>query len=148
MHRLGFVLIALGLGLTPAGAEAKPKPYQYGSPWTATSTCQAYDGDTLTCHRKSGPVKIRLVTRKSGGIDAPELTVPCQKDRGIDARDELRALLHGGPNRVYPVKNRRDKYGRTLAAVTVNKLDVGQDLINQGLVHLYDGGKHQPWPGC
>jgi endonuclease YncB( thermonuclease family) len=40
-----------------------------------------------------------------------------------------------------------DRYGRTLASVTVNGRDVGEILIGEGLARPYQGGRRGSWCG-
>ncbi len=81
--------------------------------------CQAprtIDGDTIACANL--PANIRLL-----GIDAPEMPGHCRRNRqctpgdGPASRETLAALLARGPAWVHA--EGRDRYGRTLARVTV-----------------------------
>lgn len=91
------------------------------------------DGDTFW-HRGE---KIRLAD-----IDAPELTSRCQAERelAIRARNRLRELLVGFEVR----RTGRDRYGRTLAVVTVEGRSVGRVLVGEGLAREWDG-RRRPW---
>jgi endonuclease YncB( thermonuclease family) len=103
---------------------------------------RVYDGDSLAW--KSKTVNVRIY-----GLDAPELAIKCEHDRGIAARDELRRLLAPG-NKVLirAAKNVKDKFGRTIAQVLSNGTDVATILIGKGLAHPYTGGARPPWPDC
>jgi endonuclease YncB( thermonuclease family) len=89
----------------------------------------ASDGDTMRCRNIAG--RIRLV-----GIDAPELPGHCNPDRrctpgdGYASREALRRLLQICPVRVLP--QGRDDYGRMLARVTVNGVDVSCRMVALG----------------
>lgn len=97
-----------------------------------------HDGDTIRCGRE----RIRI-----SNIDAPELpdSPKCQKRyRGIAwcdfglayrSRDALRAFLAIGP--VVIQRQGVDRYGRTLALVTVNGRDAGQALVANGLARIW-----------
>src|SRR5688572_18282020 len=63
------------------------------------------------------------------GIDAPEMQGRCAAESAlaVRSRDRLRALLNTGEPRVQ--RRGKDRYGRTLARVTVNGRDVGAVLI-------------------
>lgn len=81
-------------------------------------TLTATDGDTLRC----GPERIRLL-----GIDAPELPGHCRRGRRCAPGDPFRSRrLLGEAARGRAVIRRigRDRYGRTLALVSVD----GRDL--------------------
>jgi micrococcal nuclease len=77
-------------------------------------------------------------------IDAPELQGRCASETAlaIRARDRLQSLL----NAAEPVVQRRgkDRYGRTLARVTVSGRDVGAVLVAEGLARAYEG-RRRPW---
>lgn len=97
-----------------------------------------HDGDTIRCNGE----RVRIVD-----IDAPELPdSPKCKDRrasyawcdfgaGYKSRDALRGLLASGQVRIQRVGV--DKYGRTLAYVSVNGRDAGQYLISLGLARRW-----------
>jgi endonuclease YncB( thermonuclease family) len=97
-----------------------------------------HDGDTFRCDGE----KIRIAN-----IDAPELPDSpkcrdarkerawCDYQAGYASRDALTALLRSGPVKVQ--RQGTDRYGRTLATVTVNGRDAGRYLIDLGLA--------QPW---
>ena len=97
-----------------------------------------HDGDTVRCGRE----RIRLAN-----IDAPELQGSprcdprqlrggnnpswCDHRLGERSRDALRAFLRRGAVRIE--RQGQDRYGRTLAALTVNGQDAGRYLIGMGL---------------
>lgn len=93
-----------------------------------------HDGDTIRC----GSEKVRVAN-----IDAPELadSPKCQDRRasyawcdfgaGIQSRDALRAFLSRG--QVSIERLGVDRYGRTLATLTVNGQDAGAYLVSRGL---------------
>ncbi len=62
------------------------------------------------------------------------------------ATRRLRELLASGEVRLIE-SGRRDRYGRSLAHLHVNRRDVGQILINEGLARPYDGGQRLGWCG-
>lgn len=91
------------------------------------------DGDTFWL---SGE-KIRIAD-----IDTPELAGRCASERrlAIQARDRLRELLVGFEVR----REGRDRYGRTLAVVTVDGRSVGAQLVREGLAREWRG-RRMPW---
>lgn len=112
----------------------------------ATALCVApivHDGDSIRC----GTERIRIAD-----IDAPELPgspkcnptpklwADCDYDKGARARDALIAFLAQGP--VMIERQRLDRYGRTLALITVNGKDAGEYLIDLGLARAWL--KHLP----
>lgn len=99
-----------------------------------------HDGDSIRCGRE----RIRLVN-----IDAPELegSPRCQRRRngpnpswcdyglGLRSRDALKAFLAKGEVRI--TRQGVDRYGRTLARVTVNGRDAGDYLASRGLARRW-----------
>lgn len=92
-----------------------------------------HDGDTFTL---CGGEKIRIAD-----IDAPELpgspkcsrrkTGWCDYTLGYRSRDALKQFLASGP--VIIQRRGTDRYGRTLAVVTVNDQSAGTYLVRLGL---------------
>lgn len=91
-----------------------------------------HDGDSFRCDGE----RIRLLN-----IEAPELpgSPKCERGRsgwcdhrlGYQARDALSTLFRTG--RVGIERAGKDRYGRTLARVTVNGQDAGEYLMSLGL---------------
>ncbi len=107
---------------------------------TQASVIRVIDGDTVVIDRET----IRILN-----IDAPEIRhAQCDSERqlGLAAKLRLKALLSGAE----PVVTRgdkgrmRDKYGRTLAVLSVGGRDVGDILISEGLARQWTG-KRRPW---
>lgn len=90
-------------------------------------TLIAIDGDTLRCGRE----RIRLL-----GIDAPEMPGHCRRGRRCVKGDPfaskaaLAAAIARGPATI----DRRgyDRYGRTLARVRVNGVDLSGYMVRSG----------------
>ncbi len=104
-----------------------------------------HDGDTIRC----GLERVRLVN-----IDAPELPGSercsrasrirlagsrnpawCDYELGKRSRAALVALVFQGATIITPVG--RDRYGRILARVSVNRQDAGVYLVSQGLARIW-----------
>ena len=60
---------------------------------------------------------------------------------GKRATERVKELLASGEVRVIE-SGKIDRYGRTLAHLTVNGRDVGGVLIGEGLARPYNGGRH------
>jgi endonuclease YncB( thermonuclease family) len=105
-----------------------------------------HDGDSIRC----GSERIRIEN-----IDSPELPGSphcalkrrralagsnnpawCDDRAGFEARDALRAFLAKGQVRIE--RSGTDRYGRTLARVTVNGKDAGAYLIGIGLARRWE----------
>ncbi len=80
------------------------------------------DGDTVLIKRAKGLVKIRMV-----GIDAPEKAQPF----GETSKRSLFDLVMG---KQVTIKSQAiDKYGRMVAAINVDNLDVNAEQIRRGM---------------
>lgn len=115
-------LAALGLALLAAAAPA-------GADEVA-GVARVIDGDTLAI----GATRIRLF-----GIDAPETHQRCggaeaEWDCGRAAAARLEALAAGG---VHCTGDDHDRYGRLLAVCDVAGLDLGAELVAEGLAWAY-----------
>ncbi|SFG08636.1 nuclease homologue [Novosphingobium sp. CF614] len=97
-----------------------------------------HDGDTL---RTCAGERVRIAN-----IDAPEMPDSpkctgrtrrgwCDYRLAERSRDALAGLLAASPARLRRIG--RDKYGRTLAIVTVNGQDAGEYLIARGLARRW-----------
>lgn len=102
-----------------------------------TPDLRVVDGDTVVIGRE----RIRI-----SNLDAPEMPgkARCEVERSLalKAKAELNRELMGPGKAVLlvrDVRRPRDKYGRTLAHLTVNGVDVADGLIGKGLA--------RPWRG-
>ena len=100
------------------------------------------DGDT---------VRIDGETIRIWNIDTPEISqAKCEAELklALEAKETLHRLLSSGPmsiRRGDPKSGRmKDRYGRTLAAISVGGRDVGQILIQKGHARPWTG-KRRPW---
>jgi micrococcal nuclease len=103
----------------------------------------AIDGDTI--ERRSTGERIRLAN-----IDTPETADRAQcgaeRQRGELAKQRVREILGAtGAVRVESI-GRSDAYGRTIAYVTVDRRDLGADLIDENLARPWRG-RREPWCG-
>lgn len=93
---------------------------------------QVIDGDTV----EVGPVRIRL-----HGIDAPEAGQRCATARGgtwpcgVEATRRLGELVEGAPVTCEALD--RDHYGRVIARCHVRGVDVGGQLVEEGLAWAF-----------
>jgi endonuclease YncB( thermonuclease family) len=94
------------------------------------------DGDTFMW----GSERVRIEN-----IDAPEIEGKCDYERRLaqDAKRELGRLLFSGQVELRRIP-RKDRYGRTLAKVSVNGQDVGQAMIAKQVARPWRG-KREPW---
>lgn len=92
-----------------------------------------HDGDTLWWRGE----KIRIAD-----IDTPELRGKCPAERAlaIKARNRLSVLL-GDTFKIH--RTGKDRYGRTLAIVSVNGRSVGDMLVSEGLARTWSGRRER-----
>lgn len=132
----------------PATVPIEPAPKPIASATSEPSltesskvrqNCLVVDGDTLRCNGE----RIRLL-----GVDAPELPGHCRPGRQCVEGDPfaasaaLKVALIGDDLRVQAVGF--DRYGRTLANVYVNGLNISCGLISKGFVKYierWDNGR-------
>lgn len=94
------------------------------------------DGDSFVL----GTERIRIAN-----IDAPEMRCRCPSECALAeaATETLRSLLAGDVV-VRVVRVGADRYGRSLALVEVNGVDVGETLVEMGLARKW-AGRREAW---
>jgi micrococcal nuclease len=102
-------------------------PERAESIFTAQVT-YVHDGDTIsvTSPGQAKPLKLRL-----WGVDAPELNQPY----GRMARKSLQGSILG--KKVSVRVHEKDRYGRLVAELQIDKHDIGTSLIKQGFAWWY-----------
>lgn len=109
--------LALAFSLGAALAQDRPAP----------SAFIVVDGDTI---RSPAGVRYRLI-----GFDTAEIFY-AQRDSeyalGLRAKGRLEDLIAGGNARLVE-SGKLDRYGRTLAVLTINGRDVAETLVQEGL---------------
>ena len=99
------------------------------------------DGDTIKA--PYGPT-YRLL-----GYDSPETRFArCNAERelGFAAKERLEELLAHGEVKLLE-SGRIDKYGRSLATVTINGKNLADLMIGEGLARPYHGERRSGWCG-
>lgn len=115
-------------------------------PCVDAEVISVFDGDTLKAQIRPWRPSLLLEEQvRIMGYNTPELMKgPCRA-AGRLARDHLTVLLKGGVVRLCDV-NFGDPYGRVLARVEVNGVDVAAVMIAAGLAREYHGvGKAGTW---
>jgi micrococcal nuclease len=120
-----------------AGPEAPTAPaYVYRA--RVERPQDIYDGDTITViidlgfHIEFGELTLRLY-----GINAPELR-GAEKEAGRHARDWLRERLKDREFIVQTIRDRKGKYGRYLAIIWVDGVNVNEEMVALGLAERRD----------
>lgn len=108
-------------------ACALPCALQAAETWTGWVSW-VMDGDTVLLVRQGQhePVKLRL-----DGIDAPETCQP----GGAEARDAMIRLALRKPVQVLDLG--QDSYGRQLGRLTVDGVDLGAEMVRNGMAWAY-----------
>ena len=106
----------------------------------ASAGIRTIDGDTIEIDGET----IRILN-----IDTPEIRhAQCDAERrlGLVAKQRVSVLLRAGRIEITrgDGKRMKDKYGRTLAVVSINGSDLGRMLIAEGLARPW-AGRRQPW---
>lgn len=119
-----FVISALFTGCSQdKSQERKPEVTTVAN--ANIVVAEVYDGDTF---RMSDGRKVRIA-----GIDTPET--------GEKYHDEAKAYLSGliinKEPKIKPIAKSQDRYGRTLAEVYIDTINIGPALIRQGYARLY-----------
>ena len=87
---------------------------------------KVYDGDTITLQNNSGIYKIRLA-----GIDAPE----SRQAYGNVSKNYLYNMVRD--RFVYAEIHDKDRYGRYVAKIMLDNIDVNAEMIRAGLAWHY-----------
>jgi endonuclease YncB( thermonuclease family) len=105
------------------------------------------DGDTPAVMAEVWPGDYISISVRDYGTDTPETRTKnlYEKELGKKAAEATRALIEGKQVLLYNIEI--DKFGgRVLADIkTLDGIDVGQNLIGQGLARPYFGEKKEPW---
>lgn len=109
----------------------KYEPYVYKA-----EIISVYDGDTCTAIVDLGmnvniEIKIRLA-----GINAPEIRGK-ERDKGLIVRDYLRELILNKSVIIKTQKDKTGKYGRWIADIWINEVNVNELLIVKGYAVPY-----------
>ena len=91
-----------------------------------------YDGDTLTAEVDLG-FNIKITEKfRLNGLNAPELKGE-EKGDGLISRDKLRERILGKGITIKTFKDSTEKYGRYIAEIYLEKENINEWLITEGL---------------
>lgn len=97
-----------------------------------------YDGDTVTVDIDCGfniwmkGEKLRLF-----GINTPEVR-GVERPEGLKSRDFLRNLIMGKEVLIQTIKDKKGKYGRYLATIILDDLNVNKFIVEKGFGEFKD----------
>lgn len=123
-----------------ASAEDDCRLYTY----RATIT-KVVDGDTVRANVDLGfRIWVNDETFRLYGIDAPETRAyagrevsEAEKKRGQESKKVLKNLLEGRAVSLCTIRDKRGKYGRYLARIFVDGLDVNEWMVKKGYAVPY-----------
>ncbi|WP_122523179.1 thermonuclease family protein [Pannonibacter phragmitetus] len=100
---------------------------------------RVWDGDSILLGLTGQAEAVRIFN-----IDAPEINGRCPHEENLaqQAKYRLAELMDG--QRVIVLRQGTDRYGRTLAAVSVNGVDAGDMLVGEGLARTWSG-RREGW---
>lgn len=105
------------------------------------------DGDTIRGDIVNLPdVFGKAISIRLDGVDTPELKGSCVAEiqKALKAREFTTKFLFG-TTKLEIVNPKRDKYFRLVASIQVNGVDLGSELLKNGLAKPYFGLTKQPW---
>lgn len=108
------------------------EPYVYKADIIAV-----FDGDTCTAIVDLGMRVSVEITIRLAGINAPEMR-SAQKLDGIKARDFLRSRILMKSVLIKTYKDKTEKYGRWLADIWMDGVNINQEMITNGHAVAYD----------
>ena len=128
------LLIPLLLCSTLAHAEPVTRDYVYD-----VDVISVYDGDTLNVDIDLGfSIWIKDKSLRLYGIDAPEVRGQT-RERGLVVRDWLRERIEQGQTiLIESISDQPDKYGRYLAILYIDGVNINQLMIDEGLARPYN----------
>ena len=116
--------------------------------YTIKKIDRVIDGDTVEILKPTPPADMVQTKHRLSGIDTPESfkqVAKCQKeiDLGNKAREFVSNFVKDGVEIEYIGL---DKYGRYLVHIYKNDVNLGDELVKNGLAIYYDGGtKTKDW---
>jgi len=136
LRHISFILICLLLAA--GGAQAGTLSIIGQSRWV--SVAYIFDGDTF---RSRSGERIRLL-----GINTPEVAHNNQRQQpyAMEAKRRLTQLILGKSVRLRLDREKKDKYGRTLAQIYLRDGRwVNDILVREGLAHVYTFAPNVYW---
>lgn len=124
----------------PSRAETLAGPFQ-------ARVLRVLDGDTFVAEIRLWFGQSVVEHVRIAGIDAPESGRRARCEQEAQSAQRSRQYLAGliGLQMVELREVRREKYGRTLATVRVNGIEVAPRMTEMGYARSYSGNRRQGW---
>nr|WP_321225274.1 thermonuclease family protein [uncultured Psychroserpens sp.] len=95
-----------------------------------------YDGDTVTAMVDLGFLHYQEMKLRLFGIDTPELRGE-EREQGKVVRDILREMILDKEVEIHSYKDKQGKYGRYLATIIYDGIDINRWLLDNGHAQPY-----------
>jgi len=95
-----------------------------------------YDGDTVTAVVDLGFLHFQEMKLRLFGIDTPEMRGE-EREQGIIVRDIVRGLILDKEVEIHTKKDKQGKYGRYLATIILDGLNINDWLVENGHAEVY-----------
>lgn len=95
-----------------------------------------YDGDTVTAMVDLGFYHYQQMKFRLYGINTPEIRGE-ERERGLVVRDIMRAMILDKEVTINSYKDKQEKYGRYLANIIVDDIDLNLWLVQNGHAEEY-----------
>ena len=95
-----------------------------------------YDGDTVTAVVDLGFLHYQEMKLRLYGIDTPELR-GAEREEGLKVRDIVREMILDKEVEIHSYKDKQGKYGRYLATIIVDGININQWLVDNGHAEPY-----------
>ncbi|HET8803484.1 MAG TPA: thermonuclease family protein [Aequorivita sp.] len=95
-----------------------------------------YDGDTVTAMVDLGFYHFQQMKFRLYGINTPEIRGE-ERERGLVVRDIMRAMILDKEVTINSYKDKQEKYGRYLANIIVDEIDLNLWLVQNGHAEEY-----------
>ncbi|AUC83578.1 thermonuclease family protein [Lacinutrix sp. Bg11-31] len=95
-----------------------------------------YDGDTVTAVVDLGFLHSQEMKLRLFGIDTPEMR-GAEKIEGKKVRDIVREMILDKEVEIHSYKDKQGKYGRYLATILIDGLDLNKWLVDNGHAKVY-----------
>ena len=121
------------------------RPFELRDMRVRAKIIDVYDGDTVTAAFDTLGAGIYSHRIRLLGIDTPEIRTKNAEEKvaGFEARDYMREQVLGKVVLLH-IKG-TDKFGRVLATIFLNDVNINEQMVTGGHARVYTGGKREPW---